>query len=159
PLRAFSTSGSHEDSSSLARLEEIRNLLFTLSEGGNPLLGRGWGHPYLKATSVYANFDSTWSQYIYLPHNSLLGIAAFGGSVGLFGIWLVIPVAAFLATRGLRASIQPIDRAAAMAAICILPAYGAHCYGDLGLQSLTCGLILSQAIAVAGKVSSWGSHP
>src|SRR5262249_28482374 len=132
---------------------------FTLSEGGNPLLGRGWGHPYLKATSVYANFDSTWSQYIYLPHNSLLGIAAFGGLVGLFGIWLVIPVAAFLATRGLRASIQPIDRAAAMAAICILPAYGAHCYGDLGLQSLTCGLILSQAIAVAGKVSSWGSHP
>lgn len=158
PLRAFSTSGSHEDSSSLARLEEIRNLLYTLSAVGNPLLGTGWGHPYVKVTSVYANFDDSWWQYLFLPHNSLLGIAVSGGLVGLLGIWLPVPATAFAATRGYRRSTHQVDRSAAIAALCVLPAYGAHCYGDLGFQSLTCGLILSVAIAVAGRVPVSGGQ-
>jgi hypothetical protein len=156
PLRAFSTAGSYQDNSSLAREEEIRNLLYTLSTAGNPLLGTGWGVPYQKVTSVYANFEEWW-QYPYLPHNSLLGVAVFGGLVGICGIWLVVPVAAFLAMRSYRRSTRPVDRAAAMAALCILPAYGAQCYGDIGLQSLTCGLILGVALAVAGKVSAWAA--
>jgi hypothetical protein len=40
-----------------------------------------------------------------------------------------------------------------MAAVCILPAYGAQCFGDIGFQSLTCGLILGLAVGVAGKVT------
>jgi hypothetical protein len=159
PVRALSTAGSNEDASSLARLEEIRNLLYTLTTEGNPLLGTGWGQPYQKVTSVYANFGPEWWQYRYLPHNSLLGMAVFGGLVGIFGMWLVVPVAAFLAIRGYRGSTRAVDRAAAMAALCILPAYGAQCYGDIGLQSLTCGLILAVALAVAGKVSAWGGAP
>ena len=39
--------------------------------------------------------------------------------------------------------------------LAILPAYGAQCYGDIGFQSLTCGLILGVAMAVAGKVCAW----
>jgi O-antigen ligase len=155
PVRALSTAGSNEDVSSLARLEEIRNLLYTLTTAGNPLLGTGWGIPYQKTTSIYANFGADWWQYPYLPHNSLLGVAVFGGLVGILGIWLVVPVAAFLATRGYLGARGPADRAAALAALCILPAYGAHCYGDIGFQSLTCGLILGVALGVAGKVSVW----
>jgi hypothetical protein len=155
PLRAFSTAGSNEDASSLARQEEIRNLLYTTAAAANPLLGTGWGVPYQKVTSFYANFGPEWWQYAYMPHNSLLGIAVFSGLCGIFGIWLVVPVAAFLATRGYRGAQTPVDRAGAMAALCILPAYGGQCYGDLGLQSLTCGLILGVAIGVAGKVSAW----
>ena len=153
PVRALSTTGSNEDASSLARQEEIRNLLYTLSAAGNPLLGTGWGVPYIKVTSVYANFGSNWQQYLYLPHNSLLAVAVFGGLAGLGGIWLVVPVAAFLATRGYRASMRAPDRAAGMAAVCILPAYGAQCFGDIGFESLTCALILGVAIAAAGKVA------
>jgi hypothetical protein len=159
PLRALSTPGNYEDSSVLAREEEIRNLLYTLSTAGNPLLGTGWGVPYLKLTSFYANYGPEWWQYRYLPHNSLLGVAVFGGLVGICGIWLVVPVAAFLGMRGYRGSTRAVDRAAAMAAVCILPAYGAQCYGDIGLQSLTCGLILGVAMAVAGKVSAWAGAP
>jgi hypothetical protein len=159
PLRALSTAGSNEDASSLARQEEIRNLLYTLTATGNPLLGTGWGVPYQKLTSVYANFGPEWWQYLYLPHNSLLGIAVFAGLVGICGIWLVVPVAAFLAMQGYRGSTGGIERAAAMAALCILPAYGAQCYGDLGFQSLTGGLILGIALAVAGKVSVWAVPP
>jgi hypothetical protein len=159
PVRALSTAGSDEDASSLARLEEIRNLLHTLSSAGNPLLGTGWGIPYQKVTSVYANFPPEWWQYVYMPHNSLLGVAVFGGLVGVFGIWLVVPVAAFVATRGYRGATRTVDSAAAMAALCVLPAYGAQCYGDIGFQSLTCSLILGVAMAAAGKVVAWAEVP
>jgi hypothetical protein len=159
PVHALSTAGSDEDSSSLARQEEIRNLLYTLSVAGNPILGTGWGVPYLKLTSVYANFGPEWWQYLYMPHNSLLALAVFGGLVGLGGIWLVVPVSAFLAMRAYRGTTHPVDRAGAMAALCVLPAYGAQCYGDLGLQSLTGGLVLGVALGVAGKVSAWAAGP
>jgi hypothetical protein len=82
-------------------------------------------------------------------------VAVFGGLVGICGIWLVVPVAAFLALRGYRGATHPADRAGAMAALCVLPAYAVQCYGDLGFQSLTAGLILGVAMAVAGKVSVW----
>ncbi len=159
PVRALSTAGSNEDASSLARQEEIRNLLYTLSAAGNPLLGTGWGVPYIKVTSVYANFGSEWEQYLYLPHNSLLAVAVFGGLVGTCGIWLVVPVSAFLAARGYRAARRAVDRAAAMAAVCILPAYGSQCFGDIGFESLTCALILGVAMAVAGKTAVLAKEP
>jgi hypothetical protein len=159
PISAFATTGSNADPSSLARQEEARNLLYTMSVAGNPLLGTGWGVPYRKFTSVYANYSAEWVLALYTPHNSLLGLAVFGGFVGIFGIWLVVPVAAFLAARGYRRSTHAVDRAAAMVAAGILPAYGVHCFGDIGLQSFPCGLILGAAMAVAGKVSAWTSAP
>jgi hypothetical protein len=155
PARALATAGSDSDASSLARQEEVRNLLYTLSASGNPLLGTGWGVPYQKVTSVYSNFGPEWWQYLYLPHNSLLAVAVFGGLVGLVGMWLVVPVGAFLAARGFHGGRQPLDRAAAMSAIGVLPAYSAQCYGDIGIQSLTCGLLLGVAVGVAGKVGAW----
>jgi hypothetical protein len=159
PIRALSTSGSDGDASSLARLEEMKNLMYTLSLKGNPLFGTGWGVPYEKASSYYANFGDEWVLYRYLPHNSLLGVAAFGGLGGIFGMWLVVPVAAFLATRGYRQATRPVDRAAGLAAVCILPAYGVQCYGDIGFQSLTCGLILGVALAAAGKSAAFALLP
>ena len=155
PLQAFSTTSSYEDASTLAREEEIRNLLYTVWSAGNPLLGTGWGMPYRKVTSFYANYGNEWWQYGYLPHNSLLGVVVFAGLIGLCGIWIVVPVTAFLGTRGYRGALGPVERAAAMSAVCILPAYGAQCYGDIGFQSFTCALVLGVAIGVAGKVSAW----
>jgi O-antigen ligase/polysaccharide polymerase Wzy-like membrane protein len=159
PLRALSTSGSDADASSLARLEEIRNLMYTLAAAGNPLLGTGWGLPYQAVTNVYAHFGPDWWQYQYMPHNSLLGVVAFGGLVGIFGIWLVVPATAFLGTRGYRSGTGSVERAASMAAVGILPAYGAQCYGDIGFQSFTCGLLLGVAMGVAGKVAAWTGPP
>jgi O-Antigen ligase len=155
PLRAFATSGSNEDASSLARLEEIRNLMYTLSLAKNPLLGTGWGIPYQQVTGFYTYFGDGWWQYPYMPHNSLLGVMAFSGFAGAFGTWLVVPVAAFLATRGYRGAKGTIERAATMSAVCILPAYGVQCYGDIGFQSFTAGLLLSVVMGVAAKASAW----
>jgi hypothetical protein len=153
PLRAVATTGSYTDNSSLARGEENRNLIYTLTSFGNPLLGTGWGHPYAKVSSTYSNYGEEWWQYLFMPHNSLLGVIAFSGLAGLFGIWCVIPVTAFLARRAHVAAAHRVDRAATMAAIGVLPAYAAQCYGDLGFQSLTGGLIISVAMAAAGSVT------
>lgn len=152
PLKAFATTGSDADGSSLARLEEDKNLVYTLFTAGNPLLGTGWGHPYLERTNIYSRYIKDWTLYRVLPHNSLLGLAAFGGVVGLFGFWLVVPIAALVGTRGLRDAKLPVDRAAAMAAVSLLPAYGAQCFGDVGLQMLTCNMVLSIAIGACGSV-------
>jgi hypothetical protein len=159
PVQALATASGNEDPSSLARQEEVRNLLFTLETAANPLLGTGWGVPYRKLTSVYANFGDEWWQYQYLPHNSLLALAVFGGLMGIAGIWLPIPVGAFLAMRGFGAASRPVHRAGAMAALCILPAYGVQCFGDIGFQSLTGCLILGAALAVAARVSVWAAAP
>jgi hypothetical protein len=152
PLRALSTTGSVKDNSSLARQEENGNLTHTLDVSGNLLLGTGWGQPYEKVTSVFANFGPDWWQYLYLPHDSLLGIAVFGGLVGIFGIWLVVPVTAFLASAGYQDSTGVVERAAGMAVIGLLPAYTAQCFGDIGFQSLPSGLMLGVLVAAGGKV-------
>jgi len=155
PAHAFITTGSNSDASSLARLEEDRNLLHTLVDIGNPIMGTGWGRPYDKETSVYANYQADWILAPYTPHNSLLGLVIFSGLVGLIGIWGVVPMGAYLAARGYRGCTDLVPRAAGMVALCCLAVYSAHCYGDIGLQSLPGALIFGAALATAGKVAQW----
>jgi hypothetical protein len=155
PVHALLTAGSNSDASSLTRLEEDRNLLHTLFDVGNPLLGTGWGRPYDKVESFYSNYNAGWVLYLYTPHNSLLGLAAFSGLVGLIGIWGVVPTGAFLAARGYRRSTNVVPRAAGIVALGSLGVYCAHCYGDIGLQSFAGALIFGVALAAAGKVAAW----
>ena len=160
PLRAFdSTAGPNADASTMARNEENLNLVLTYIQ--NPVVGRGWGHPMTSVSSYFAYFGGGFDvMYPYTPHNSLAALVAFSGLVGLFGILLVIPVAAFLSARACRFARLRIDRAAAMVAVCYLPVFGMQAYGDIGMQSLTTGLLLSVAIAVAGRASVWtGAWP
>jgi hypothetical protein len=71
-------------------------------------------------------------------------------------MWGIVAVTAFLGTRAYVAAFGPIDRAAAMAAVCILPAFGAQGYGDIGLQQPSCTVFLGMAIAIAANLSVWG---
>jgi hypothetical protein len=155
PVHALLTTGSNYDPSSLTRQEEARNLLHTLVDLGNPILGTGWGVPYDKAESYWSNYTPGWILYLYTPHNAILGLAAFTGVVGIIGIWGVVPAAAYLAARGYRGSKEPVPRAAAMVALGALAAYSVHCYGDIGLESFQCVLVFGAALATAGKVSVW----
>lgn len=160
PVRAISTTfGEKEDLSSIARDEENLNLVWTYQK--SPLLGQGWGRGYQEASSAFTRgFGAKFQQYPYLPHNSLVGVAAFSGAVGLFGILIVLPVAAFLATRAYHRAALPTERAAAMAALCYLPAWAEQAFGDIGFQSLTGGLLLAIAFAAAGRLSAWtGAWP
>jgi hypothetical protein len=155
PVHALFTTGSVTDNSSLARIEEIRNLLRTLFDVGNPIVGTGWGRPYAMVERAYNNYDKAWILAPYTPHNSLIGLAAFSGIVGVAGILGVIPVAAYLATRGYRrAEGNPVLRSAAMVSIGTFCAYGVHCYGDIGLQSFPGAILLGVALATAARVAS-----
>lgn len=154
PVHALLTTGSNYDPSSLTRQEEARNLLHTLVDIGNPLLGIGWGRPYDKAESVWSNYPG-WLLTLYTPHNSILGLAAYAGLLGIVGIWGVVPVAAYLAARGYRHSTGPVPRVAGISALGAIAAYSAHCYGDIGLQSFPGALVFGAALAVAGKISVW----
>jgi hypothetical protein len=155
PVRALSSTGSDYDPSSLTRQEEARNLLHTLVDSGNPITGTGWGVPYDKVESYWSNYSSGWILVQYTPHNSLLGLAAFAGLFGIIGIWGVVPLGAYLGARGYRNSTELVPKAAAMVAISSIAAYSAHCYGDVGLQSLPGSLIFGAALATVGKVAVW----
>lgn len=155
PVHALLTTGSNYDPSSLTRQEEARNLLHTLVDRGNPILGTGLGVPYDKAESYWSNYDADWILTLYTPHNAILGLAAFTGLLGIIGIWGVVPTGACLAARGYWGSTEPVPRAAAMIALGSLAAYSVHCYGDIGLQSFAGCLILGAALATAGKVAAW----
>ena len=155
PVHALATTGSNYDASSLTRLEEDRNLLHTLADIGNPILGTGWGRPYDKLESYFSNYRAGWILYLYTPHNSLLGLAVFSGLVGVIGIWGVVTMGAYLAARGYRSSTDLVPRAAGMVALGSLAVYSAHCYGDIGLQSFQGALIFGAALATAGKVAAW----
>ncbi len=157
PVHALTTTGSNYDPSSLTRQEEARNLLRTLADGGNPLFGLGWGLPYEKVEHYWSNYDANWVLVLYTPHNSLLGLAAFSGLVGIIGIWGVMPMGAYLAARGYRASTDLIPRAAALIALGCLAIYSAHCYGDIGLQSFPGVVMFGVSLAVAGKVAAWST--
>jgi hypothetical protein len=155
PVHALASTGSYRDASSLTREEEIRNLLRTLSDSGNPIFGTGWGRPYDKVESYYSNYDPNWILVLYTPHNSIVGLAAYSGLVGILGIWGVFPVAAFLAARGYRNSTSKVVRTAGMAAIGAIGVYGVQCYGDIGFQSFPGAVILGVALGIAGRVSMW----
>jgi hypothetical protein len=160
PLRAFdSTTGETQDPSTLARNEENLNLVLTYIQ--HPIMGSGWGHQFISVSSFYAYFGGGFDEmYRYTPHNSLAALTAFGGLVGFFGTLGVLPVAAFLAARAHHRARRPIDRAATMWAVCYLPVYAIQAFADIGLQSLTAGLLLSVAMAVAGRASVWtGAWP
>jgi O-antigen ligase len=152
PLKALATTGSNTDPSSLARVEENHNLIYTLGTQGNPVLGTGWGRKYAERTSFYTSGLASWALYSVMPHNSLLGLTVFAGLVGLFGVWNVVPVAAYFGASGAARAPNPIDRAAGTAVVAILPAYAAQCYGDIGLQMLTCCLVAGVAIGAAGSI-------
>jgi hypothetical protein len=155
PVHAMLTTGSDYDPSSLTRQEEARNLLHTLVDFGNPLLGTGWGVPYDKAETYWSNYDSGWVLTLYTPHNAILGLATFTGLVGMIGIWGVVPVGAYVAARGCLGSSRPVPRTAAMVALSSLTAYSVHCYGDIGFQSFVGCLIFGAALGTAGKVAAW----
>jgi hypothetical protein len=157
PVHALTTTGSDYDPSSLTRQEEARNLLHTLVNSGNPIFGTGWGIPYDLVEHYWSNYSANWVLVQYTPHNSLLGLAAFSGLVGIIGIWGVMPVGAYLAARGYRGSTDVIPKVAALVALGCLATYSAHCYGDIGLQSFQGVVMFGLALAVAGKTAAWSA--
>jgi hypothetical protein len=142
-------SASARDSSSQSRRIENFNLSQTLR--AHPL-GIGLGQPYeefVKGPDISDGF----ALYRYIPHNSVLWMMAAGGPIGFFLLWAPFAVGMFLAVRARRLARSPIERIAAIAAVCTVVVYLIQAYGDMGTQNWATTWLVAAALAVAGKVA------
>jgi hypothetical protein len=151
PVRAFrSVQDSDVDRSTLYRDVENYNLLYTLRM--NPILGTGFGHPY--SEEVKSDDISFFKEYLYLPHNSVLGLWAFGGVIGFTGLWAALAVGVFFAARGYNHSELPDDRAAALTALIMVMIYEIQCWGDIGFSEKRSVFLVGAALAVSSQFAA-----
>ena len=143
------------DGSSLWRELENYNLIMTLRE--SPIIGYGYGHKYIEAVPLPA---VEYSLEYYCPHNSLLGLWAFGGVIGYTAITLMWGAGVFFAMRAYHAGKEPGERVGAIVSVGAVLVYLVQAFGDIGLGSLTGIHILAPALALGGKLAvstgAWG---
>ncbi len=143
--------------SNQTRDDENFNLVETLR--GNPVLGTGFGHPYVevrRGDSIAAFMEN----YRYIPHNSVLGLLSQGGLVGFVLIWLFLPVVVFLATWAYRFARAPDDRVAALTAVAAVIAYFVQAYGDMGVVGWMGAMLVASATAVVARLATrTGAYP
>jgi O-antigen ligase len=114
----------------------------------------GFGREY----RVFVQMDDIsghFPQWRYTPHNSVLGLLAFGGLVGFAAVWLVLSVGVFFAMRAYRRCGDAVDRAAALASVGMVVIYLLHCYGDMAIVSWHGVVLLAVALTAAGKLATW----
>jgi hypothetical protein len=147
---ARSVISSDNDRSTQTRDIENFNLYITLKQ--NPLLGQGFGHEYSEVSRA-DDISVVFAQYRYIPHNSLLGLWAFGGLLGFTAVWLPLVAAVFLARRSYVRARRAEDRTAALMVVSTVIVYMVQAYGDMGLQSWESAILLGAALAVVGKLA------
>jgi hypothetical protein len=159
PVRVLRSLGdSNQDRSAATRDIENYNLVQTLKV--NPLLGVGFGHEY-KEVSRADDISTYFPQYRFIPHNSFLGLWAFGGALGFTFVWLPLAAGLFLAARSFRCARTSIEQTTAITLVGVVVAYTVQCWGDMGLQSWPATFLNSAALACAGQlaveVGAWPS--
>ena len=157
PLQAFASVTSRDDLSTRSRDNENDGLVFTLASNG--LLGTGFGKEYIETDTTLS--ARAFTQYRYIPHNSLLALLAFTGIGGFTGIFLPIALSVFLNGRVCRApNVPPAVRVAAAVGVAEVALCLNQMYGDMGFFSRTTLTILATALATAGRLSAWsGAWP
>ena len=161
PVRKFqSMLDSKADSSTLWRELENFNLVFTFK--AHPVLGLGFGRPFeqkIQLPDVTANYELE----PYVPHNSVVGLWAYGGLLGFAVLWAVFPVGFFFTVRAYRWSRTPLERVTALGAAAAQVCYLVQGYADLGFGSWGPVFTLATGYALVGKIcvanGAWGLAP
>jgi hypothetical protein len=158
PLRSFASVSTQEDGSTLARNAENLGLIATANSWG-PLLGSGWGKPYLWLTKKY-DISGAFDLWEYIPHNSILGLLAFTGIIGSSIWWSTIATGVFLNTRVARLSSDPVARSVATIGAAQIVVCGNQLFGDMGIFFLKPMYFLAISYAIAmrlpGATGVWG---
>ena len=142
---------SNADASTEWRDLENYDLFFTLRDG--PILGSGYGHGYIETIKLPA-ISQAYALYRFIPHNSILGLWAYGGLVGFTALWSMLVVGLFLAARASMHAKTPSDRTHAIVACAAIVVYLVHCYGDMGLGTWTSVFLVGPAFAVASRLAA-----
>jgi O-antigen ligase len=138
------------DSSTRWRDWENYDLVETWKE--RPLFGSGFGHAYDEVTRQLPDVTDLYPLEPYVPHNSVLGLWAFGGLFGFALLWFVYPVGFFFTVLAIRSARTPIERVGALAAAAVEICYLMQAYGDLGFGTWGPVFSLAAAWAVTGKL-------
>jgi hypothetical protein len=127
------------------------NLITTWQK--NPILGTGYGHGFEEVMQL-ADISHLFEDYLYHPHNSVLGHLAFGGVVGFTGVWLFVALTVFFAVRAYHRAHAPHWRAGALVVVAIVVAYTNQCFGDMGITSWYGTILMALGVTVAGKLAT-----
>jgi hypothetical protein len=138
---------------------DIENINVVHTWEQHPLLGTGWGHPFIELIEL-PDISHAFADYLYFPHNSVLGMFQAGGVVGFSGLWAWIPVGIFLAARAYHRAHEPEYRAGGLVALSVFVAYINQCFGDMGNISWMGALLAAMALTCASKLALYtGAWP
>jgi hypothetical protein len=150
PVRTVRSLGDGEvNASTLYRDLENYNLIATIRE--EPIIGTGFGHPFVEVVKLPD--ISFFREYLYMPHNSILGLYAFCGPIGFTGLTMVIVIGVYLAAIGYRRAQTSDERIASFMAIAGAIIFLEHCWGDIGFSERRTMLIFGPLLAIAGQVA------
>lgn len=154
PVQSLVTLNDQSDSSTMSREVENSNLIRTLATAGP--LGVGFGHEYVEFV-VGDDISELFPQYRYLPHNSILGLWAFGGLLGFTGFMLPFVLGLAGAAR-----LRHSDAARGASAIWLagaITSFVLMAWGDIGLQATAPGFLGAIAVGLAGGCSPQRGRP
>jgi hypothetical protein len=142
---------SKSDRSAEERDVENYNLIKNLQD--HPFLGMGFGREYVQYTRG-DDISHLFAQWRFIPHNSVLGLLAFGGVLGFTALFAFLTVGLFLAARAYRATADPSLRSACLVVISVAVVFLIQAYGDMAIVSWTGVFLLAPALAAAGKLAT-----
>ncbi len=137
------------DRSTLFRDIENFNLVQTFRP--NPVLGTGFGHPFVQA--VEGDSLADFVDYEFLPHNSMLGVFAFTGAAGFTALFSTLVVGMLLAARAAARAATADAAIAAVAVIGCLASYIVHLWADIGFTEAPTIFLVGLALAIAGQLA------
>ncbi|MCP4605957.1 MAG: hypothetical protein GY847_36500 [Proteobacteria bacterium] len=151
PVNNLMSVADSSDVSNQTRNIENYNLIATLR--ANPIVGSGFGHEYNEVSVAY-DISKAMSNYRYIAHNSLLWLASLTGAIGLYFIWIYLPVGVFLAACAYRRSWTTTQRVAAITAIATVVIYMIQAFGDMGVVTWMPSIILCMGLASAANLAT-----
>jgi len=150
PVRTFrSLFDADVDSSTRWRDWENYDLVTTFTQ--NPVFGTGFGRPFTEAIKL-PDVTRSYDLEPYIPHNSVLGLWAFGGLIGFALLWAIYPAGMFFTVRAYRWSRTSAERIAALGAAAVQICYLMQGYGDLGFGTWGPVFTVAAAYAIVGKI-------
>ncbi len=138
-----------DDRSSSTRDVENFNLYYTYKT--NPLIGIGFGHEYIEL-SKGDYIGDVFPQYKYLPHNSLLGLFAYGGLLTAAGYYVLFPASLYLGLRATKRRYTAERWAFSMWGASGIAALLIQGFGDVGFHDPIVGLLGGIAVGVCGAL-------
>ncbi|MBJ6766150.1 O-antigen ligase family protein [Myxococcaceae bacterium JPH2] len=131
---------------------DIENLNLIATWRSHPIIGTGYGHEFVLDYPM-PDIAFVFPQFRYHPHNSLLGLLAFGGVLGFTGIWMYLVATVYLIARAYHRSHAPEHRAAALVIIGVVASYLNQVFGDMGIISYICTMLVAVSVAMTGKLA------